>query len=100
MTAIFSWVHRTLYNPKKILFLCSAFLVTSLLLNGSLYRLMKVRSEFLRLKDRIQLEKQSVHDVELQIKQAKDPFFIERQAKEHLELLEKDDLLFIFSEEK
>lgn len=34
----------------------------------------------------------------MQIKQAKDPVFIERQAKDKLDMVDEHDLVFVFSE--
>lgn len=36
--------------------------------------------------------------LDMQIKQAKDPSYIERQAKDKLDLVEEQDLIFVFSE--
>lgn len=47
--------------------------------------------------DILDLQKQSSH-LDLQLKQAKDPRFIERQARDRLDLVGEHDLLFVFAD--
>lgn len=42
--------------------------------------------------------KQQAKALDMQIKQAKDPSFIERQAKDKLDMVGEHDLVFVFSQ--
>lgn len=51
------------------------------------------------LEKQIETEKIEITKIQRQLKQVNDSQYIERQARERLDLVEKDDLLFVFSEE-
>ncbi len=46
----------------------------------------------------INTSKAEARSLDMQIKQAKDPSFIERQAKDKLDMVGEHDLVFVFSD--
>lgn len=90
--------HRLLASPLKVFFLCCVFFVGSLLWKGgwiSLYSLYRdegeIQSQMVRLRT-------DIDNLDLQMKRAKDPSFIERQALDQLDMASDHDLVFVFSE--
>lgn len=94
------WLEETINNPKKVLFICLVFVGLSLISEGSLWRLYRLRKDKSILTHKIEEEKLKIARLSGEIKRLDEPRYVERQAREKLELLEKDDLLFIFSGEK
>jgi cell division protein FtsB len=93
------WLEETINDPQKVLFICFGFVFISLVSEGSLWRLYRLNKDKGVLTLKIQEEKNKIVKIHGEIKRSKEPLFVERQAREKLELLEKDDLLFIFSGE-
>lgn len=92
-------VSDSLERPARIVVICSLFLLGGIVFDGTLWRLYQVRKHFEALELRLVSESKEIQLLQRQLKQLKDPHFIEKQARERLEFLEKNDLLFVFSEE-
>ncbi len=88
-----------LHKPYRIFLLCGAMSLVTLVLDGTLYRYWSLNSELGEINERIRQVKFEVVKLEGQILQSKDPKFIEKQALERFDFVEKDDLVFIFSNE-
>ncbi|WP_255490050.1 septum formation initiator family protein [Bdellovibrio sp. KM01] len=71
----------------------------SIVLNGNLWRLWGLHRDFDRISTEINDSKKATLDLEVQLKQAKDPAFIERQARDKLDLAGEHDLVFVFPEQ-
>lgn len=99
MKSIVDWFETTLHRPQKVFFICLIFVVTSLITEGSIWRLYHLQKDQQKMIVKIQEEKSKILKIRQDIKRMRDPSYLEHQARERLELLEKDDLLFIFSEE-
>jgi cell division protein FtsB len=52
-----------------------------------------------RIQSEILLNQKELEQINLQLKQAKDPSFIERQARDKLDYANENDLVFVFAEE-
>jgi cell division protein FtsB len=100
MRKIAIWLEETINNPRRVLAYCFCFVLFSLISEGSLWRLFRLNKDKSFLTKKIQEEKTKIVKIYGEIKRSKEPLYVERQAREKLELLEKDDLLFIFSGEK
>ncbi len=98
MKNIVLWIEETLNRPAKVIIFSLVFVIGSLVFEGSLWRLYILQKEKQKLSKNIQIEKNKIALILKEIKRAKDPSFLEHQARERLELLEEDDLLFIFSD--
>lgn len=99
MEKISHFIHRTLNSPLTVIFYCFVFLFLNLVLNGSLYKLYELSRSQSQIQQQIVDERNKLKNIQQQIKVAQDPAFIERQARDQLELLEKDDLLFVFADD-
>jgi cell division protein FtsB len=88
-----------LHNPMKIFIICLCFAVVSLLLNGGVFQLYKLHRDYDILKDQIVAAKVHISGLNKQLKMAKDPSFIEHQALDNYDLVDENDLVFVFSEE-
>lgn len=69
----------------------------SVLLNGTLFRLWGLHRDFTSISQEIELTHKSIASLGSQLIQAKDPAFIERQARDKLDLAGEHDLVFVFS---
>ncbi len=88
-----------LHRPKKVFVICSLVVLSTLLVNGTFLRLWSLHVDADRkMKDiaRTRLENQKY---QAQLEQAKDPSYIERLAKDKLDLAGENDLVFVFPAE-
>ena len=88
-----------LNHPAKVALLCVAFFAITLLMNGLLWRLWGLHRDFERLTVEIAGTKNDIEQLNVRLKQAKDPSFIERQARDKLDLVSEKDLVFVFPEQ-
>jgi hypothetical protein len=93
------WIHLQLHSPVKVLIASLSFAGLSLLFNSGLLNLYSLHRDHQRLTDQIQAVKLQVDELDLQLKKAKDPAFIERQALDRYDLVEEHDLVFVFADE-
>ena len=92
-------IRSLLDKPSKVLILCVAFAVLHLLFQGSLFHIAKLRSEFTGLQASLIGINTDIIKLEGKIRQAKDPMFIEQQAKDRLDMAAEDELVFVFATE-
>lgn len=87
-----------LFSPMVILFFCSIFFICSVVLNGNLFRVWSLNRDLTQLQEKTLTTKAQIKQIEINIQKTKDPTFLERQAREKLDLVNENDLIFIFSE--
>lgn len=92
-------LRRFLYRPGRVFAVCLAFLAMNLVFDGILWRLWGLHHDHERRGSEIALLKEQVTSLDRQLKQARDPSFIERQARDRLDLVGQNDLLFVFPQE-
>lgn len=85
--------------PGKVSTLCVVFFTITLIMNGLLWRLWGLHRDFERLTLEIADTQTDIQRLNAQLKQAKDPSFIERQARDKLDLVSEKDLVFVFPEQ-
>lgn len=88
-----------LEKPTRVFLLCLILLFIGLVMDSSLWRLYQTHTNKLALVSKIQEENEKILKIKHQLDQLKNPAYIEKQARERLEFLEKNDLLFVFSED-
>jgi cell division protein FtsB len=88
-----------LNHPGRVATLCFAFFAITLLLNGLLWRLWGLHRDFEKLTQEISETQNGIEKLSAQLKQAKDPSFIERQARDKLDLASDKDLVFVFPDQ-
>lgn len=88
---------RSLLNSPLKVFLCSLlFFLINFIGNGNFIRLWNLNHELSKFDLALQKNKSEIARIEHNINKSKDPSFIERQAREKLDLVGEDDLVFIF----
>ncbi len=92
-------LRRFLNNPPKVAMLCLAIFVVSIVLNGNVFRLWGLHRDFDRINLEIAQTKENISTLTAQLKQSKDPAFIDRQARDKLDLAGEHDLVFVFSDQ-
>ena len=94
-----SFKFRQLLNkPGRIAALCVLIFVLSLFINGTLWRVWGLRRDQATILEQIDSTQKRSVLVDVQIKQAKDPVFIERQARDKQHMVSENDLVFVFNE--
>jgi cell division protein FtsB len=88
-----------LEKPAKVILICLAILTVGIIFDGSLWRLFHLHQNHEILTRQIEEEKAKIAKLNQQLQQLRNPAYIEKQARDRLEFLEKDDLLFVFSED-
>lgn len=92
-------LRRFLNHPTKVAMVCLAVLSVSIILNGNGFRLWGLYRDMDRINAEIQGTRENIAQLSNQLKQAKDPAFIERQARDRLDLAGEHDLVFVFPEQ-
>lgn len=91
-------IQRWLSQPQKVFFTCLVLLMVTLFLNGTLWKLWGLyRDEKTIIGQSLQTKAQMLV-IDKQIKQATDTTFIERQARDKMDLVTDHDLIFVFPE--
>jgi cell division protein FtsB len=90
---------KLLQQPFKIFLICLTFAFLSLIANGTLLQLYRMHRDQNVLHEQIRATRLQVLDLDKQLKMAKDPVYIERQALDNYDLIEENDLMFVFSEQ-
>ena len=98
MKAFAHSIHCKLHEPRKILIYCLIFFIMYCLLNGSWIRLYKLHRDSNLIATQITDIESQIANLNSQLKKAKDPSFIERQALELYDMANEEDLVFVFSD--
>ena len=85
-----------LHTPTKVLILCLCVLFFTLILKGNLWSLWSLHRDLNQLTQDINIIQVSNRQLDLQLKQAKDPSYLEKQAKDRMDYVEEDELVFVF----
>jgi cell division protein FtsB len=99
MNSLGIWVHKLLDRPLKVVFICLCFALFSLSVNGGLLHLYNLSRDIAKMKQQHQIVSAEILDLNDKLSKARDPGYITRQALDHYELAEEDDLVFIFSDQ-
>lgn len=92
-------LRRFLQKPAKVFFVCLCLASVSMLFDGILWRLYGLHRDQDRTTMEIAGLKTEIKGLNSQLIQAHDPSYIERQARDRLDLAGENDLVFIFPEE-
>lgn len=88
-----------LQRPLTVLVLCLIAAFGHLLLDGSLLQIWSLQREKQDLEKRIAQGATEMKTLVSQIKSAQRLEYVERQARDQLELVQDGDLIFVFSDE-
>ena len=78
--------------------ICVVIFILTLFVNGTLWRVWGLRNDQKTIAEQIKSTQKQATFLDVQIKQAKDPSFIERQARDKLDMVSEKDLIFVFPE--
>ncbi len=87
-----------LNQPQKVFVTCFFVLIISLFLNGTVWKVWGLYRDQTVIKEQIATSDQATKNFELQMSRAKDATFIEHQAREKMDLVSENDLVFVFPE--
>lgn len=92
-------LRRFLNRPDWVFFVCLAFFGSTVLFDGILWRLWGLHRDHARLSSEVSTLQNEIKSLDHQLAQAKDPSYIERQARDRFDLVGENDLVFVFPEE-
>jgi len=88
-----------LEKPTRVLFFCFIFAVIHLVFQGGLFHIARLHGEHGTMQANLIGISEDIARIERKIRQAKDPVFIEQQAKDRLDMAAEDELVFVFASE-
>lgn len=91
--------HDLLHRPLWVLWICVGLGSASVMLDGSFIHLWSLHRNLAGLNRRIDESKRRLRQLEFQIHEAKQPQFIEHQARDQFDLVKEGDLIFVFAED-
>lgn len=94
-----SFIFSKLHEPRRILILVGGAALAALILQGDLLQYWRLKSEVMRLRTEISELALSTGQMKEKNRKARDPAFIEREARDRLDMLGEDDIEFVFSDE-
>jgi cell division protein FtsB len=100
LIGFFQGLNNLLQAPQKVIWICLGLVVLNLIIDGSLFRLWSMHREYASIQQNIQSFEQQNAKLKLQLQKAKDPAFLEREARDRFDLVSEGDLVFVFSEEE
>ena len=89
-------IQTFLNQPKRVFVTSLVILVVTLFLNGTLWKLWGLYRDQKTIFDQTTQAHAQILSIETQLKQAKDPAYIERQARDKMDLVGDHDLIFVF----
>lgn len=90
------WIRNILNQPRLVLVVCLLFVVFTAIFNGVLWRLWALHKDHDRRSHETLLAQHTISQLRTQLDQARDPAYIERQARDRLDLVSEKDLVFVF----
>lgn len=96
----FKTLNHFLLSPQKVLWICAALLVLGLVFDGTLFRLWKLHRDLNQIQsDVVSLETRN-RQLKSQLVKARDPQFMEREARDRFDLVSEGDLVFVFADDE
>lgn len=89
-----------LERPKRVFLICLVGLIIGLFFNGGLWELLLINGQIEKLRTGLVTQKLRLSALDQKLDQARNPAFIEKIARENLELVDEGDLVFIFPKEQ
>lgn len=100
LIGFFQGINHLLQAPQKVIWICLGLVVLNLVIDGSLLRLWSLHRDHASIHEKIQVLKSKNEEMKARLKRAKDPSFLEREARDRFDLVSEGDLVFVFSEEE
>lgn len=100
LVGLFRAINDLLKAPQKVIWICLSLILLNLVLDGSLFRLWSLYRDHVKIQSDIKNLERLNADLKVRLKRAKDPAFLEQEAREKFDLVSEGDLVFVFSEEE
>lgn len=95
----FTWSRSQLDHPLRVLLFCGILFSLTLLSNGLWWKIWALNRDQVRMASEMATTRTLMTDLDRKLKMTQDLNFIERQAKDRLDLVDENDLVFVFPEE-
>ena len=96
----FSGINELLQHPPRVLWLCGLLIILNLVVDGSLFRLWGLRRDYTQMQSSITQLRTRSDDLKFKLQKAKDPSFLEKEARDRFDLVSEGDLVFVFTDEQ
>ncbi|MBX3021551.1 MAG: septum formation initiator family protein [Bdellovibrionales bacterium] len=83
-----------------MIWICLGLVTLNVVFDGSLFRLWSLHRDHVSIQQNIQTLQQQNQDLKKRLQKAKDPAFLEREARDRFDLVSEGDLVFVFSDEE
>jgi cell division protein FtsB len=100
LIGFFRGLNNLLHSPQKVICVCLALVALNVLADGSLMHWWSLRRDYKVIVENIHTLEQQNARLKAQLQKAKDPVFMEREARDRFDLVSEGDLVFVFSEEE
>jgi cell division protein FtsB len=100
LIGFFRGLNDLLQRPQKVIWICLGLLILNLVLDGSLFRLWSLHRDSQEMSANILGLQAQNYELTKRLQKAKDPAFLEREARDRFDLVSEGDLVFVFSEEE
>lgn len=100
LVGFFRTINDTLQTPQKVIWICLGLIVLNLILDGSLFRLWSLHRDHVSIQANIKNLERLNADLKGRLQKARDPAFLEQEARDKFDLVSEGDLVFVFSEEE
>ncbi len=100
LIGFFQGINHLLQAPQKVIWICLGLVVLNLIIDGSLLRLWSLHRDHASIQEKIQVLQGKNQEMKARLARAKDPAFLEREARDRFDLVSEGDLVFVFSEEE
>jgi cell division protein FtsB len=100
LIGFFRGLNTLLHAPQKMFWVCVGLIILNLIIDGSLLRLWTLHRDYKTIQNNIAQTEQQNAKLKIQLAKAKDPAFLEREARDRFDLVSEGDLVFVFSEEE
>ena len=87
-----------LAKPYYVLIFCVAVLFLKLILQGQLYSVWSLYQDKRQINHRVARMQEETNKLQMQIERVEDPRVLELEARDRLDLVQKGDLVFVFTE--
>jgi cell division protein FtsB len=96
----FRALSELLQHPSRVLWLCGLLIIINFVADGSLFRLINLYNDHVQLTEEIaSLQTRSI-ELRSKLQKAKDPAFLEKEARDRFDLVGAGDLVFVFTDEQ
>lgn len=87
-------------HPIRVLVTCLVVVSLGLIVDGTFFRLWNLNHDSKIIATRTSQLRSETMKIDKQLREARDPNYLELQARERLDLTNKGDLVFVFSDAK